>query len=259
MHRIMHRTSRPVIVKVCEKDGINKDALKESEFYRGKIVINTAGADRYAYWIAPTGERLCYLTNSQVDQLRRLGVEEFNRPTDHDLNELVRLFNKVAPHKDLLNWFYKRVDEVREEFEGDEAREEFKKDEDYYFDIEITPAFDNLYLFKGTSKDGKHSLAFIVQLTSSMNFIKRMQILYKNDNIFFPKENTEANSLSFNLGYALHNLPQLRDENPGALGMELLVSFFDAVEEELDEDNDNGVPIVASRIGSEVRIDIDYM
>ena len=263
MHRIMHRTSRPVIVKVCEKDGINKDALKESEFYRGKIVINTAGADRYAYWIAPTGERLCYLTNSQVDQLRRLGVEEFNRPTNNDLNDLVRLFRKVAPHYDLLDWLNKQVDAVKEEYQKGKYQincsEEDEENEEYYFDIE-TNVFANTYFIKGTSRDRKHEIVLSVRLTSDHNNINRVEVLYGNQMFYSPlTESTQAEIIRFPLSAALHKLTQLRDENPGTMGMEVLASFFDAVEEEFDEDNDNETPFVVSRIGSEVRIEIDYV
>ena len=260
----MHRTPRPVIVKVCEKDGINKEAVKECEFCRGKILINTSGADKYAYWIDPDGERLCYLTRKQVNQLRKMGIEEFNRPTSNDLNELVRLFRKVAPHYDLLDWFNKQVDAVKKEFKEDgyqiDCSEDEEENEECYFNIVTNNVFANTYLIKGISRDGKHTIVLSVRLTPDGSYINRVEVLYKNQMFYSPLNgDTRAETIRFPLYAVMNRLTKLRDENPGPVGMGVLVSFFDAVEEELDEDNDNGVPIVASRIGSEVRIDIDYM
>ena len=258
----MHRTPRPVIVKVCEKDGVNKEAVKECEFCRGKILINTSGADKYAYWIDPDGERLCYLTRKQVNQLRKMGIEEFNRPTSNDLNELVRLFRKVAPHYDLLDWFYKQVDAVKEEFKEDGhqidcSKDEEEEEEDFYFHIETT-VFANTYFIKGTSRDRKHEIVLNVQLTPDGSYINCLEVLYRNQMFYSPLSgDTRTETIRFPLYAVMNKLTQLRDENPGPVGMGVLTSFFDAVEEEFDGEIE--LPFVVSRIGSEVRIDIDYM
>ena len=256
----MNRTSLPKIIKVYEEDGINKEAVKESNFFLGNIIVNTAvGADKYAYWIDPNGERLCYLTKSQLSQLQRIGVEELDRPTNHELSELVRIFNKVAPHHDIFDWFNKKVDTVRKELEGGETREEFKEEEeeDYYFDIETT-VFSNTYFIKGTSRNGKHTIALNVQLTLDRSHINRVEVLYGNQMFDSPfSRDAQAETIRFPLYAVINRLTKLRDKNPGTMGIGILSSFFDAVEEELDEDNDNEIPIVACRIGSEVRIDID--
>ena len=146
---------------------------------------------------------------------------------------------------------------MEQQRDHNQVTQDEEEDEEPYFGIE-TNVFANTYFIKGISRDGKHEIVLNVQLTPDHNNINRVEVLYRNQMFYSPlSESTQAEIIRFPLYAVINKLTKLRDENPGPVGMGVLISFFDAVEEEFDGEIE--LPFVVSRIGSEVRIDIDYM
>lgn len=97
------------IVKVNDPKVRGGRDVKSIPFFHGKVILNTNAAwdrawDKHAAWISPCGEKISNLTKEQYEQLINMGVPVMNRPTNYEINTLIRLMKKIAPHDDLLNY-----------------------------------------------------------------------------------------------------------------------------------------------------------